>query len=64
MRRVLGERRQQLDHDRDPSADEDDVEHDVGEEDAVADHVPITARLVMRLDVARCRDESQHRHER
>ncbi len=60
LRGVLRERREKLTHDRDPGADEDDVQEDVAEEDSVAQHVGVAAGLVVLLDVARCGDEAQH----
>ncbi len=63
VRGVLRERREELTHHRDPRSDEDDVEDDEAKKDAIAEHVGVAAGLVVRLDVARCGDEPQHRHE-
>ena len=62
VRRVLRERRQELARDGDPGADEDDVERDIREEGAVAEHVGVAARL-RGLFASRCRNETQDRDE-
>ena len=56
VRGVLRERRQQLAHDRDPGADEDDIEKDVAQKDTVAENVGVAAGLVMRFDMTWRRD--------
>ena len=53
MRRVLRERRQQLAHHRDACADEDDVQDDVGQEDAIAHDVCVAPRVAVLLAMSR-----------
>ncbi len=60
MRGVLRERREELAHHGDPCADEDDIEDDVPEKHTVAEHVGVTAGLVVRLDMTRRGYEPQH----
>jgi hypothetical protein len=60
MRRVLRERRQQLAHHRDACADEDDVQDDVGQEDAIAHDVRVPPRVAVLLAMSRRRQELQH----
>ncbi|MDX6388313.1 MAG: hypothetical protein QOD85_2115 [Gaiellaceae bacterium] len=55
MRGVLRERRQQLAHHRDACADEDDVQDDVGQKDAIAHDVCVPARVAMLLAMTRRR---------
>jgi hypothetical protein len=57
VRRVLRERREELAHDRDPGADEDDVEDDEAEKDTIAQDVGVAAGPVVGLDVTRCGNE-------
>ena len=60
VRAVLREGREELAHDGDPGADEDDVEDDVAEKDAVAQDVGVAAGLVVRVDVTRRGNDPQH----
>jgi len=53
MRGVLRERWQQLAHHSNACADQDDVQDDVGEKDAIAGDVCVAARLTVLLTMAR-----------
>ena len=60
---VLGERRQELAHHGDAGADQDHVEDDVGDEDAIPGHVRVASGLTPPLAMARRRHELQHSDE-
>ena len=60
VRGVLCERREELAHHRDAGADQDHVQKDVGDENAVPRHVRIAAGLTPLLAMTRRRYELQH----
>ena len=60
---VLGERREELAHHGDAGADQDHVEDDVGDEDAIPCHVRVASGRTLRLAMARRRHELQHSDE-
>jgi hypothetical protein len=60
---VLGEGREELAHHGNAGADQDHVEDDEGDEDAVPRDVRIASRRASRFTVARRRHELQHSHE-
>ena len=60
---VLGERREELAHHGNAGADQDHVEDDEGDEDAVPCHVRVASGLAPGLTVARRWHELQHSHE-
>ena len=60
---VLGKRRQELAHHGNAGADQDHIEDDVGDEDAIPCHIRVASGLTPRLAMARRRHELQHSHE-
>ena len=60
---VLGERRQEFAHHGDAGADQDHVEDDEGDEDAIPGHIRVASGLTPPLAMARRRHELQHSHE-